>query len=153
MTLSLVHILFVISGYVQGMNDLLAPILYVMDDECEAFWCFAELMKTMRPNFKRDQSGMKTKLLLLELLLKFMDPYLYAHLESTDSINLFCCFRWLLVSFKREFDFEHILRLWESFWVCPLSSHFEIFFAFAILNSYRVDIMTKCNAFDETLKV
>ena len=27
-------------GYVQGMSDLLAPILYVVQHESTAFWCF-----------------------------------------------------------------------------------------------------------------
>ena len=31
----------------QGMSDLAAPILYVMRDEAEAFWCFACLMERM----------------------------------------------------------------------------------------------------------
>ena len=29
------------SGYVQGMSDLCAPILDILEDEVEAFWCFA----------------------------------------------------------------------------------------------------------------
>ena len=33
------------SGYVQGMSDLLAPILVVMENEVDAFWCFAGLME------------------------------------------------------------------------------------------------------------
>jgi len=33
--------------------------------------------------------------------------------ESKDCLNLFFCFRWLLVLFKREFSFETIQRLWE----------------------------------------
>ena len=32
-------------GYVQGMSDLLSPILFVMDDEADAFWCFVGLME------------------------------------------------------------------------------------------------------------
>lgn len=47
------------------MSDLLSPILYVMDDESEAFWCFAALMERMAPNFHRDQSGMHAQLLAL----------------------------------------------------------------------------------------
>ena len=31
----------------QGMSDLAAPLLYVMRDEAEAFWCFACLMERM----------------------------------------------------------------------------------------------------------
>ncbi|KAI8593387.1 rab-GTPase-TBC domain-containing protein [Geranomyces variabilis] len=138
-------------GYVQGMNDLLAPVLVVMRDEADAFWCFVEFMEMMKPNFYRDQSGMRTQLRQLELLIKFMDPYLYSHMESTDSINLFCCFRWLLILFKREFEFSDCMRLWETLWACPLTKNMHLFVAFAILNRERRELLGKV-AFDETLK-
>lgn len=31
-------------GYVQGMSDLLSPILFLMKDEVDAFWCFVGFM-------------------------------------------------------------------------------------------------------------
>ena len=34
-------------GYVQGMSDLCAPILVVMEDEVDTFWCFAGLMDSV----------------------------------------------------------------------------------------------------------
>jgi hypothetical protein len=55
-----------IVGFVlQGMSDFLAPILYVMGDESESFWCFASLMERLGANFNRDQNGMHAQLLAL----------------------------------------------------------------------------------------
>ncbi|KAJ3255928.1 hypothetical protein HK103_005844 [Boothiomyces macroporosus] len=66
-------------GYVQGMSDLAAPILEIVKDEAEAFWCYVGLMEKMKQNFQRDQSGMQNQLRKLELLLKVLDPPLYRH--------------------------------------------------------------------------
>lgn len=32
-------------GYVQGMSDLLSPILFVVQNEVDAFWCFCGFME------------------------------------------------------------------------------------------------------------
>lgn len=45
------------------MSDLVSPFLVLMEDECEAFWCFAQFMETMGRNFNRDQTGMQNQLL------------------------------------------------------------------------------------------
>ena len=42
-------------GYVQGMSDLLSPILYVMKNEVDAFWCFVGFMDRVKANFDFDQ--------------------------------------------------------------------------------------------------
>ena len=34
-------------GYCQGMSDLLSPLLWVMKDEADAYWCFSMLMRRM----------------------------------------------------------------------------------------------------------
>lgn len=34
-------------GYVQGMSDLLSPILYLLDNEVDAFWCFVGFMNNV----------------------------------------------------------------------------------------------------------
>ncbi|KAL5532677.1 GYP7 [Sanghuangporus sanghuang] len=140
-------------GYVQGMSDLCAPIYVVMGgDEEMTFWCFVEVMNRMKQNFLRDQSGMKKQLSTLQQLISVMDPELYRHLEKADGLNLFFCFRWVLIAFKREFPFDDVLRLWEVFWTDYYSTNFVLFVALAILESHRDVIMRYLIEFDEILK-
>lgn len=47
------------------MSDYLSPIMFVMEDESESFWCFVALMERLGPNFNRDQNGMHTQLFAL----------------------------------------------------------------------------------------
>jgi len=140
-------------GYVQGMSDLCAPIYVVMQAEEEmTFWCFTEVMNRMKQNFLRDQSGMKKQLSTLQQLIEVMDPELYRHLEKTDGLNLFFCFRWILITFKREFPFNDVLRLWEILWTDYYSKDFVLFVALAILESHRDIILRYLVEFDEILK-
>ena len=104
------------------MSDLLAPILYVMQNEVDAFWCFVGFMKRVSANFDFDQGGMKKQLGQLTELLKTYDPEFYSYLDAKDSGNLFFVFRWLLIWFKREFPFTDIMHMWEVLWTdkpCP----------------------------------
>ncbi|KAL6300547.1 rab-GTPase-TBC domain-containing protein [Sparassis latifolia] len=140
-------------GYVQGMSDLCAPIYVVMGgDEELTFWCFVDVMNRMKHNFLRDQSGMKKQLSTLQQLISVMDPELYRHLEKTDGLNLFFCFRWILIAFKREFSFEDVLRLWEVLWTDYYSNNFLLFVALAVLESHRDVILRYLVEFDEILK-
>ncbi|KAI0093868.1 GTPase-activating protein gyp7 [Irpex rosettiformis] len=140
-------------GYVQGMSDLCAPVYVVTGaDEELTFWCFVEIMERMKQNFLRDQSGMKKQLSTLQQLIAVMDPELYRHLEKTESLNLFFCFRWILIAFKREFSFEDVLRLWENLWTDYYSTSFVLFVALAVLESHRDVIMRYLVEFDEILK-
>jgi len=150
-------------GYVQGMSDLLAPILYVLNNEVDAFWCFAAYMERVNLNFELDQSGIKAQLNQLRTLLHAVDPHLASYLDTRDSGNLFFCFRWLLVLFKREFSYPQILRLWEVFWTCgPFfqdrdgcwhpTVNFHLVFALSILDSQRNTILENRFGFTEILK-
>jgi TBC1 domain family member 15 len=46
-------------------------------------------------------------------------------------------FSWVLISFKREFPFEDVLRLWEVLWTDYYSNEFVLFVALAVLESHR----------------
>lgn len=55
-------------------------------------------------NFDLDQSGMKRQLQDLNKLLAIANPRLYNYFTEHKSENMYFCFRWLLVWFKREFS-------------------------------------------------
>eukprot|EP00193_Tetraselmis_chui_P017368 CAMPEP_0177782312 /NCGR_PEP_ID=MMETSP0491_2-20121128/18382_1 /TAXON_ID=63592 /ORGANISM="Tetraselmis chuii, Strain PLY429" /LENGTH=709 /DNA_ID=CAMNT_0019302567 /DNA_START=173 /DNA_END=2302 /DNA_ORIENTATION=+ len=139
-------------GYCQGMSDLAAPILTVMQNEADAFWCFVALMERMQSNFHTDQTGMHSQLLALRQLVALLDPQLHAFLEAKDCLNYFFCFRWVLIQFKREFAFDAVLRLWEALWTRHLSDHFHLFMCVAVLEQHRRCIMRDSTDFDALLK-
>lgn len=96
---------------------------------------------------------MKQQLLTLQQLIEVMDPELFRHLEKADALNLFFCFRWVLIAFKREFPFNDVLRLWEVLWTDYYSKDFVLFIALAVLESHRDMILRYLVEFDEILKV
>ncbi|KAL5040091.1 hypothetical protein BDV3_002517 [Batrachochytrium dendrobatidis] len=141
-------------GFVQGMADLASPFLVVMQgEEADAFWCFVSLMESKKNNFRVDGTGMRSNLDTMEKLIRVIDPGLHAHFKSIDALNLFCCFRWFLVFFKREFKFEDVLVLWEV----AASNRFtyndmHFFIAMAILDEHRDVIVRHLMTFDEVIK-
>ncbi|XP_076296279.1 TBC1 domain family member 15/17 [Lasioglossum baleicum] len=139
-------------GYVQGMSDLLSPILYLMENEVDAFWCFVGFMDKVSTNFEMDQSGMKLQLCQLYTLLSTIDPQLANYLSRHDSGNMFFCFRWLLVLFKREFNTIDILKLWEVLWTDIPCKNFPLFVCLAILDTEKSVLMENRYGFTEILK-
>nr|XP_055029907.1 TBC1 domain family member 15 isoform X2 [Misgurnus anguillicaudatus] len=139
-------------GYVQGMSDLLSPILFVMENEVDAFWCFVSLMDEMHENFEEQMQGMKTQLIQLSSLLRLQDLAFWNYLEAQDSGYLYFCFRWLLIRFKREFNFHDILRLWEVMWTGLPCQNFHLLVCCAILDSEKQKIMDRKYGFNEILK-
>jgi len=166
-------------GYVQGMSDLLSPILYVIQNEVDAFWCFCGFMElVVRPtagvgdkppqrmgvwfltwpclpqhgNFEESQETMKRQLGQLLLLLRVLDPPLCDFLDSQDSGSLCFCFRWLLIWFKREFPFPDVLRLWEVLWTGLPGPNLHLLVACAILDMERDTLMLSGFGSNEILK-
>ncbi|XP_042050877.1 TBC1 domain family member 15-like [Salvia splendens] len=139
-------------GYCQGMSDLLSPILYVMRDESESFWCFVHLMERLGPNFNRDQSGMHSQLFALSKLVEVLDSPLHNYFKQNDCLNYFFCFRWLLIQFKREFEYDKTMCIWEVLWTHHLSEHLQLYVCVAILKRYRKKIIGEQMDFDTLLK-
>ena len=139
-------------GYAQGMSDLLSPILYVMENEVDTFWCFVGFMNLVKQNFDADQDSMKTQLLQLIDLVKALDVDFFAYLDDKDSGNLYFCFRWLLIWFKREFAYADVLRLWEVIWTGLPCGNFHLLICVAIMEIEKPSITENQFGFNEILQ-
>jgi hypothetical protein len=140
-------------GYVQGMNDYLSPILIVMQDENDAFWCFKGWMDIVQGNFHKDQAAIQRQLDMVRSLLAELDPKLHKYFEDSKDCNTyFFCYRWLLVRFKREFSLEHTSLLWEMMWTNTHGKYLNIFMCVTLLMLHREVIMQQQMQFDEVLK-
>ncbi|TYH15093.1 hypothetical protein ES288_A05G016600v1 [Gossypium darwinii] len=135
-----------------GMSDLLSPILFVMEDESESFWCFVALMERLGPNFNRDQNGMHSQLFALSKLVELLDAPLHNYFKQKDCLNYFICFRWILLQFKRELEYDQTMRLWEVLWTHHLSEHLHLYVCIALLKRYRGKIIGEQMEFDTLLK-
>ncbi|GAV68725.1 RabGAP-TBC domain-containing protein [Cephalotus follicularis] len=103
-------------GYCQGMSDLLSPIISVMEEDYEAFWCFVCFMRKARHNFRLDEVGIRRQLSIVSKIIKCKDSHLYRHLEKLQAEDCFFVYRMVVVLFRREMTFEQTLCLWEVMW-------------------------------------
>lgn len=104
------------TGYCQGMSDLLSPFVALLDDDYEAFWCFAQFMNTARHNFRLDEIGIRRQLNKVSNILKAGDSHLYSHLEKIHAEDCTFVYRMIVVLMRRELTFEQTISLWEVIW-------------------------------------
>ncbi|KAK1269838.1 hypothetical protein QJS04_geneDACA006420 [Acorus gramineus] len=110
-------------GYCQGMSDLLSPILFVMEDESEAFWSFVALMERLGPNFNRDQNGMHSQLFALSKVMYLWEVF-WTHYLS-EHFHLYVCVA-ILKRYSRkiigeQMDFDTLLKF-----INELSGHIDL---------------------------
>ncbi|PIA48807.1 hypothetical protein AQUCO_01300023v1 [Aquilegia coerulea] len=103
-------------GYCQGMSDLLTPIIAVIDEDHEAFWCFVGFMKKARHNFRLDEVGIRRQLNIVSKIIKSKDSHLYRHLQKLEAEDCFFVYRMVVVLFRRELTFEQTIWMWEVMW-------------------------------------
>ncbi|XP_026779677.3 small G protein signaling modulator 2 isoform X3 [Pangasianodon hypophthalmus] len=141
-------------GYVQGMCDLLAPLMVILDDECLAYSCFTQLMKRMSQNFPNG-GAMDTHFANMRSLIQILDSELFELMhQNGDYTHFYFCYRWFLLDFKRELLYEDVFAVWEVIWVAPRisSRHFVLFIALALVEVYREIIRDNNMDFTDIIK-
>uniref|UniRef100_A0A8C6TQF1 Small G protein signaling modulator 1b n=1 Tax=Neogobius melanostomus TaxID=47308 RepID=A0A8C6TQF1_9GOBI len=141
-------------GYVQGMCDLLAPLLVILDDEVIAFSCFTELMKRMNQNFPHG-GAMDTHFANMRSLIQILDSELFELMQQNgDYTHFYFCYRWFLLDFKREMVYDDVFSVWETIWAAmhTSSEHFVLFIALALVEMYRDIILENNMDFTDIIK-
>ncbi|CAO2141642.1 unnamed protein product [Urochloa humidicola] len=115
--------------YVQGMNEVLAPLFYVFKNdpdpsssasaEADTYFCFVELLSGFRDNYCKhlDNSsvGIRSTLSKLSQLLKRHDEELWRHMEVTTKVYpQYYAFRWITLLLMMEFSFNVCIHIWDA---------------------------------------
>nr|XP_021526998.1 small G protein signaling modulator 2 isoform X3 [Aotus nancymaae] len=141
-------------GYVQGMCDLLAPLLVTLDDDQLAYSCFSHLMKRMSQNFPNG-GAMDTHFANMRSLIQILDSELFELMhQNGDYTHFYFCYRWFLLDFKRELLYEDVFAVWEVIWAARhiSSEHFVLFIALALVEAYREIIRDNNMDFTDIIK-
>ncbi|CAO3677542.1 unnamed protein product [Rhizopus stolonifer] len=116
-------------SYVQGMNELLAPIYYVFvksdsiesqpHAEADAFFVFNNLMSDVRDHFvgfldMNSSTGINATMARLSQRLAWFDEDLFQDLNRKDIKAQYYAFRWITVLCSQDWDLPDVIRLWDS---------------------------------------
>ncbi|XP_021068301.1 small G protein signaling modulator 2 isoform X2 [Mus pahari] len=141
-------------GYVQGMCDLLAPLLVILDNDQLAYSCFSHLMKRMSQNFPSG-GAMDSHFANMRSLIQILDSELFELMhQNGDYTHFYFCYRWFLLDFKRELLYEDVFAVWEVIWAARRisSEHFVLFIALALVEAYREIIRDNNMDFTDIIK-
>jgi len=115
-------------SYVQGMNEILAPIyhsfsadqgpVFKNQAEPDSFFCFSLLMGEVQDAFIKGLDhtdvGIQARMLSLNSLLKRVDYQVWDFLERFSVNPQFYSLRWLMLLLTQEFELTEVIRLWDS---------------------------------------
>ena len=145
-------------SYVQGMNEIIAPIYYVFsfdktygveasveNIEADVFWTFNSLMEQIKNNFNseknQDDTGIGGKVQKFKKMLQIMDLQLYQHFEAFNVEYYTFAYRWFILFFSQEFLMIDILRLWDYLFSSD-DKYFNCYFvSLAVLELKREELL------------
>lgn len=153
------------SGYVQGMDDLLSPIILICTQqfipeplrcdagslsttilnnvEADAFWCMTKLLDNIQDHYTFSQPGIQRMVLRLEDLVNRLDKELHNHFVNEGVMYFQFSFRWMNCALIRELPLKCIIRLWDTYFSEGASGfeNFHVYVCAVILIMFKADLM------------
>ena len=143
-------------SYVQGMNEILAPIYYCysignFDNtsteyiEADTYWSFSNLMEDIKGMFIKekdnDKTGIFNKINLFEKVIEKCEKSIYKQLKKYDVSVMHFSFRWFNLFFGQDFMMPDILRLWDTVFSELDRFYFIYFLSLAVLKWKKKEIL------------
>ncbi|KAH7826633.1 Tre-2/Bub2/Cdc16 (TBC) D family protein [Monocercomonoides exilis] len=154
------------AGYVQGINDLLVPLLavflrsyfgvddvkcYVLselsesslrDVEADAYWCYTRFLDPVQDNYTFAQKGVQMQVKSMEAIVNHEMPSLTRHLQKIGIEFLQFSFRWMNCLLVREFPPMLYSRLLDSYFSHGISyPSFHVFTCAKLLIKYSQQLL------------
>lgn len=131
---------FQVSTYVQGMNVLLAPLLYCCPSEPMAFQLFSTLCYSIIPTYLNNNlSGVHKGAKLLDICLKIIDPKLSKFLSDNLLTAEIYGIPSILTLSSCNKPLDQVCKLWD--FMFAYGFHMNILFVVAILVQIRSKIL------------
>jgi len=152
-------------GYVQGMNEIIGPIYYVLASdsrlewkeyaEADCFFCFTNLMSDIRDFFIKtlddSSTGIQAMMVRLNNRLTEVDQAVASKLEDQGIKMQYFAFRWLSLLLSQEFDLPDVLSLWDALLTDDTRSNLLINVCTAMLFLVRDNLLN--NDFASNMKM
>lgn len=125
-------------NYVQGMNEIVGTIYYVLandwneewaqEAEADTFWLFGILLGDMRDVFishmDDSETGIYSRIKMMQTLLCRHDAEIIEHFDDIGIESSFFAIRWWTTLLSREFLLPDTIRLWDSMFASTHKDNF-----------------------------
>ena len=162
-------------NYVQGMNEIIAVIYYIFENddnpfminytESDSYYTFEILLEEikqvfMMENINYSQLFISQQIKFIKKLLEKLDLELLNHFENEEIILDSFLMRWLLVLFAQEFHLDTTINFWDRMFTQKNKINFLCYVSAALLINNRdllikmdsIEIMTFSQSFGEKFK-
>ena len=149
-------------NYVQGMNELIAPIYFsffrdnneleekkidIENIEEDSFWCFSNLIGEIKNIFIKEkdneEGGIFNIINKFEKLIESYDIELYNLFKNNNVSFIHISFRWFSLFFSQDFLMPDTLRLWDIFFCEENKLYFVYYFSLGLLIYKKNKLMNK----------
>ncbi|CAG9472055.1 TBC domain protein, putative [Plasmodium vivax] len=150
--------------YVQGMNEILAPLYFIIfndplcncpvQGEADTFFCFIELMQKQKDVFceglDNTDDGINGKLKKFSLLLRIKEYEIWKKLYTLKIETQYYALKWILLLLTQEFDMADTIILYDHF-IINNDENFILYICLVICTKLKSSLL--CGNFTVNLKL